>query len=342
VPWHFGDFDAEYRAIRSSAALFDHTAVGLTRLTGDVIPLLQQVLARDVEFLTPERCMMTLMLADDGEPIDLLTVYSFDDYVLLESSHGRQHAAREHLAAHSRGDGNVEIKALDGEWGMLGVEGPYSWGALGRVLDPAITALPYGSVLELDIRGTPVVFSRNGFTGEYGYKLIGPSDIISELWTSLLAQAAPAGQRALQTAMLEVRQPVLHRDCPSRAGIVPAGLQWLTDPMKSEFTGRVRLMAELADRESRRVIGICWTGPDSPAGAEVLAGENVIGDLVAAEYSPGLGKRLGLAMVDRDLAAAGLALGLRPAGQGTGEPDAEAVSLAPPYVVPTSWTTPIL
>lgn len=334
VPWNYGDFEAEYQAIRSSSALFDHTAVGLTRLTGDVTPLLQKVLARDVEFLTPERCMMTLMLADDGHPIDLMTVYSFDDYILLESSYGRQDEAREQLAAHAGQD--VEVTALD-DWGMLGVEGPYSWGAIGRVFDPVVTALPYESVLEIDIMGHSIVFSRSGFTGEYGYKVIARSDIIPEFWKELRTEATPAGQRALEAAMLEVRQPVLHREASGGAGVVERGIQWLVDPTKTDFVGRAQIMAQLADTASGRLLGLSWAGEALPTGTDVLAGEKVIGSLVVKEYSPSMSKWLGLAMVDRELAAAGLTFDLR-----AGERGAEATSLSSPYVIPSSWSIPIL
>jgi glycine cleavage system aminomethyltransferase T len=335
VPWQFGDYAAEYHAIRNSAALLDHTAVGLTKLTGNVAPLLQRVLARDVEFLTPERCMMTLVLADDGRVIDLVTVYSFDDYVLLESSHGRQRETRQHLAAHAGSD--VEISVLDGDWGVLGVEGPYSWGAIGRVLEPAITALPYESVLEFDPDGSPIIFSRSGVSGEYGYKLIGPIDTISKLWEELRTEATPTGQRALETAMLEVRQPILHREVANGDDVVACGIQWLVDPVKDDFIGRPHIMEQLADQKSQRQLGLTWSGDDVPAGTEVLAGDTVIGRLRVSVYSPGLEKWLGLAMVDRELAAPDLTLALR-----DGDRQFEAISLSPPYVVPLSWTTPIL
>jgi glycine cleavage system aminomethyltransferase T len=335
LAWKFSDYQTEYKAIRNSAALFDHTAVGLTRLTGDVTRLLQRVLARDVEFLTPERSMMTLMFTDDGRPIDLMTVYSFDDYVILESSYGRQHDTRQHLAAQA-GD-QVEITALDGEWGMLGIEGPYSWGALGRVLDPSLTALPYESVLELEYAGAPIIFSRSGFTGEYGYKIIGPSGVIADLWERLGNEATPVGQQALETAMLEVRQPILHREVSADTDVVSCGIQWLTDPTKDEFIGRGRLMAQLTDTASPRMLGITWAGDACPAGTDVVAGETVIGKLKVSVDSPSLSRWLGLAVVDRDLAAPGLTLDLR-----NGRHATDAVSLSSPYVVPTSWSTPIL
>jgi glycine cleavage system aminomethyltransferase T len=341
--WCFADYAAEYRAIRSSAALFDHTCVGLTRLTGDVSPLLQRVLGRDIDYLDPEQCMMSLLLDDDAVPVDLVTVYSFDEYVLIESAWGRAEATRAHLRKHA-GPG-IEVEALDGELGVIGIEGPYAWGVVGRVIDPAITALPYESVLEIDWNGERIIFTRSGVSGEYGYKLIGPRPTLAALWEVFSTEAIPAGLQALETAMLEVRQPILHREVSADRNVVTSGALWLLDLAKEDFPGRDKLLEQMADPDGRRTIGLAWAAPDGPAtnntgpngDTVVLADGQEIGTLLCSAYSPALEKYLGLATVPQDLAASGLPLTVRSHGE-----SADALTMAPPYVVPSSWTTPIL
>jgi glycine cleavage system aminomethyltransferase T len=339
--WCFADYAAEYRAIRSSAALFDHTSIGLTRLSGDVNPLLQRVLGRDIDYLDPEQCMMSLMLDDDAVPVDLVTVYSFDEYVLVESAWGRAEATREHLRRHA-GPG-IEVEALDGELGVIGIEGPYAWGVVGRVIDPAITALPYESVLEIDWNGERIIFTRSGVTGEYGYKLIGSRATLAALWEVFSTEAVPAGLQALETAMLEVRQPILHREVSRDRNVVTSGALWLLDLAKEDFPGRDRLLTLMADSDGQRTVGLAWdaNGSDSAAatGSDtvVLAGDQEVGTLLCSAYSPALEKYLGLATVPQDLAASGLPLTVRSDGT-----SADALTMAPPYVVPSSWTTPIL
>jgi glycine cleavage system aminomethyltransferase T len=349
--WCFADYAAEYRAIRSSAALFDHTSIGLTRLSGDVSPLLQRVLGRDIDYLDPEQCMMSLMLDDDAVPVDLVTVYSFDEYVLIESAWGRAEATREHLRRHA-GPG-IEVEALDGELGVIGIEGPYAWGVVGRVIDPAITALPYESVLEIDWNGERIIFTRSGVSGEYGYKLIGPRATLAALWEVFSTEAVPAGLQALETAMLEVRQPILHREVSRDRNVVTSGALWLLDLAKEDFPGRDKLLELMADSDGQRTVGLAWdadgpgaNGPDAggSGGAAapgrdtvVLAGDQEVGTLLCSAYSPALEKYLGLATVPQDLAASGLPLTVRSDGT-----SADALTMAPPYVVPSSWTTPIL
>lgn len=337
LPRTFGDYAAEYRAIRDSAALFDHTALGLTKLTGDRHDLLQRVLARDLDYLEPERAMTSLVLDAAGTPIDLVTVYSFDDCTLLESSWGCAEALREQLRAHvSAGSGDsVTIESLDGEWGVIGIEGPYAWGTIGRVVDPSLGTLPYETVIETEWRGFPLVFTRCGLTGEYGYKLIGQAATLAELWTELAVDATPAGQQALETAMTEVRQPVLYQEAADGRSVVTCGAQWLADLSKTGFIGREALVAMLPD--GPRTIGLAWTGDEAPAGSEVSAGGSAIGSIHVCLFSPGLDQWLALATVAAGFAAAGLPLTVRAiSGQ------VAATTLAPPYVHPTSWVTPIL
>ena len=335
VPWSFSDYATEYHAIRGSVALLDHSALGLTRLSGkDTQPLLQRVLARDIDYLEPERAMMALILEETGAPIDLVTVYSFDDHVLLESSWGCAEATRSHLQRQATGE--VEVTAV-GDQAIIGLEGPLAWGVVGRVLDPSISALPYEGVVELDSDSATLIFSRTGLTGEYGYKLIGPADVLAGLWSQFAEEATPAGQQALETAMIEVRQPLLHREISAGRNVVTCGAQWLADPSKSDFLGRDSLLEMLADTSAPRTVALTWDGDAASPGAEVSAAGTAIGTIAVQVHSPGLGQQLGLATVSPELAAAGLPLSVVADGEAVG-----AVSIAPPYVVPKSWSTPIL
>ena len=334
VPWTFSTYDEEYNALRTFAGLFDHSPLGLLKVTGDVIPFLQRVLARDVEFMTPDNSLMSLILDDAGNPVDLVTIYMLDEYALVETGCGAVEATRQHLLAHAGTD--VEIELLTGEWSVIGIEGPYSWGVVGEVIDRAITALPYEAVTAVQWQGEEIIFARSGFTGEYGYKVVGPLGVLGKLWEALSAHAQPVGYGVLETAMLEVRQPVLRIECERGRGVITAGMNWLIDTTKEEFVGREAVLEHFADPSTQRTIGLVSNGPIAE-GAAVLAGDERIGEIAVAVRSPATDSWLALATVPPELASAGLEL-----VASDGSSTTELRTLAAPYIVPASWTTPML
>jgi aminomethyltransferase len=330
VPAVFTDYEEEYEALRSFAGLFDHSSLRLIKVTGDVHTLLQEVLARDVEFMTPDQSVISLMLADDGDPIDLVTVYLFDDYALVECARGSGDRTLEHLRA--KADGQAEVEWL-ADYAVMAVEGPYAWAVVGEVVDRAITALPYEGVTTVKWGGGEFIFARSGFTGEYGYKFIGPVAIISSLWEAFSPHARPIGYDALETAMIEVRQPVLYLECHER-DVVTAGLNWLVDPTKEDFCGRRAVLDRFEDPDTPRTIGLRVEGGPVEPGAPVRAGSDLIGEVAVAVRLPKSDAYLALATIPSELASAGLELTV---GDGL-----SARSVAAPYVVPMSWTTPML
>lgn len=333
--WLYSDYAAEYQALRSEAAIFDHSGLGLLKISGEALPFLQTVLARDVEFLTPDRCLTSLLLADDGAAADIVCVYVFDEHVLLETAVGRGTQTRRALEAVAPED--VRIESLDDQLRVIGIEGPYAWGPVGKVFSTDLTALPYETVTELDWDGHRIIFARSGFTAEYGYKVMVPHQAAAQVWAALAAHAAPVGQQVLETAMLEVRQPVLHLESRGQ-DVLEAGLGWLVDPSKPEFVGRDALMQAFAERPATSTIGFsAAVGTDVAAGAGVYAGDVLIGQVTCAVVSPGLGGTLGLARVGRDFAAAGLHLHAT-----TEAGPVPVTTLSSPYVIPSSWSTPVL
>lgn len=335
VPWRFSSLQDDYTALRSKAGLLDLRSLGLLELTGDALPFLQRVLARDVEYMSPDSCLSSLVLTPEGEPIDIVTLYPLDDRMLLESSLGCARRLREHLESLAGDD--VTVRDVTSELWMIGLEGPYSWTGVGRVVDPELTALPFESVARTEWDGAEVIFGRSGFSAEYGYKLIAAPEVAAQLWQALRPHAEPAGLEALELAMLETRQPVLRHEA-GPWGVIGAGLNWLIDVTKEEFIGREAILQQFSDGASEQAVGLRLPGEEVPeSGTPVSIDGVVVGSVRHAAYSPGLDGVLVLAGLRSEVASPGLQVNV---GEGGNETEAE--TLASPYVVPLSWSTPIL
>lgn len=331
VALRFGSLDTEYEAIRGRAALLDLSGERLVEITGDGgVEFAQRVLARDVEYLTAERCMTSLVLAADGSVVDQVVVWGRETGMLLESSVGGGTRLLEHLRAEA--DDDVEIVDRTEEYAIFGLEGPYAWGVVGRLIDGELAALPFESVVDTQWDGADIVFARTGMTGEYGYKVLVPRADAERLWTAAAEHAAPAGQEALELAMLEVRQPVLRHEAVGAADILEIGAGWLVDITKDDFVGRDAVLTAFEGPAARRTVGFAG-GDVVPAGTPVTVDGEQVGEVVHAVPSIGLGSTLGLLRVQPELAAAGLRFSVG---------GAEVTTLTSPYVTPKSWSTPII
>ncbi|KMS85708.1 glycine cleavage T C-terminal barrel domain-containing protein [Prauserella rugosa] len=321
----------EYEAIRHRSAVFDLAGTPLIEITGDdATDFAQRVLGRDVEFLTAERCMTSLVLTADGAVVDQVEVWGREDGLLLAGSVGAGPRLLEHL--HAEAGNGVSITDRSDELALLAFEGPYAWGVVGRLIDGELAALPFESVVDASWDGVDIVFARTGATAEYGYKVLVAADAVEKLWTLATAEATPAGYEALELAMLEVRQPITRFEAAG-ADVVEMGAGWLVDITKDDFVGKDAVQAAFASPDTKRTVGFSGSTSLPERGAAVLAGGEVVGEVVHAVHSVALGTTLGLARVTPDLAAAGLTLTVG---------DAEVTTLTSPYVTPKSWSTPII
>ncbi|MGC5015539.1 aminomethyltransferase family protein [Streptosporangium sp. DT93] len=332
VPLRFSSLSQEYQVLRERAAVLDLEGHGLIEITGpSAVDLAQRLLARDVEYLTSDRCMMSLVLDESGRVVDQVIAFGREDGLLLESSCGAGARLLDHVLAHA-GDG-VEVVDRSSELTVIGLEGPYAWGVVGRLIDGELASLPFESVVDTEWNGVEMIFARTGYTGEYGYQMIVPREAAAELWAGALEHAQPAGQEALELAMLEVRQPIPRHEITPNVSVIEIGANWLVDITKADFVGRDAVVEAFESGGGRRTIG--FTGGDGvPApGTRVLAGGQDVGEVVHAVHSAGLGATLGLARVDPELAAAGLDLTVDGLG---------VTTLTSPYIVPKSWSIPII
>jgi aminomethyltransferase len=154
--------------------------------------------------------------------------------------------------------------------------------------------------------------------------------VAASLWQQFAAHGGtPVGHRARETAMLELRQPIVHREVVEGDSVVSAGLNWLVDPVKESFAGS----DALAGGPAARPIGFLVEAGRAAVGDLLYVGPEEVGRIVYLVTSPGAGGDLGLARVAPEWQASRLEF-TTPSG-------ARLRTLAPPYVVPRSWTTPI-
>lgn len=331
----FTSSTVEHVAIRTSSALLDLSGNGGISVTGPgATSLIQTAMARDVEYLFPERCLTTLVLSSDGAIVDLATVYRQVDGFLLESSVGRASALLAQLESLEMEDEVTIAPLLDAVF--LGIEGPTAWEWIGKTIGVEATGLPFQGVTTATVAGAPALVARSGVTGEFGYKVCLALDAAKALWSQLAVEVTPTGYDALEIAMLEVRQPNVHAEVVEGADAITCGFNWVAEPTKASFVGRDALLEQF-ESNTIRTIGFEVEEPSSedlPPGAPVKLGAVPIGTVLLAHRVPGSGRLLGLARVPSELAVSGLPIEV---GASAG-----ARTISSPYTIPTSWSVSIV
>lgn len=335
VPWVYSETGVEYSALRGDAAVIDLSCTGLISVPlTDAGLFLYTVFPHDLASMYPNSSASSLLLDEKGRPVDLVTVHRLDDRWLVETAFGRGPDTAAQLAAQANSPGLADVRH---EFDTVGIEGPYAWRVVRDLLAITVRSLPYAGIAHGSWEDTQVMISRTGYTAEHGYKLYVSRPHGVDLFQAAAALASPAGFRALELAMLEDHQPLLHREAGPDDTVLSCGYNWLVDLGQSDFTGRDAVLAEFKTGSAKRTVGVTFSsGVRVPAQAAVSVDGLAVGHLVHHAESPGLGLTLGVARVDAAWAACGIDLDVATeAGPVAGR------TVPAPYLRPLSWSTPI-
>lgn len=287
---------AEHRACRDGAVVFDVSHLGTVRVVGPgALDTLQRALTNDLTRVTPGRAQYSLLLdPHDASVLDDLLVWwvgpeQFD--VMPNASNTAQ--VRAAIGGHDVTAGRV----------VLAVQGPQARSRLSQVW-PGAAGVARFHVAELAWDGHLGMVAGTGYTGEDGLEIAVPSEAAGALWDALLATGlTPAGLGARDTLRLEAGLPLHGHELGPGITPLQAGLGWAVGWDKPDFVGRAPLAAERATGPRRRLRGLMVEGRRPPrAGHEVRHDDDVIGHVTSGNFSPTLGRGVGLALVSSAMA----------------------------------------
>lgn len=237
--WYKSGAKAEHLAVIGAAGIFDTSHMAAVAVAGvDARRLLQRCFSKDLSRclggggpLIDGRCVYGVFLNDDGTVLDDAIVYQVAEasfMVVVNASMGAGVAAR--LAANAGGMA-VAVSDLTDRVGKMDIQGPLAAKILGRVLrgsQEVFAAMPYFSfkggfglfaaqpaVTLKD--GTPLLLSRTGYTGEFGFELFVAIDKLESLWEMILAAGDSDGLLACGLAARDSLRagavlPLSHQD----------------------------------------------------------------------------------------------------------------------------------
>jgi len=239
--WYPSGARTEHLTVIRAAGVFDTSHMSVVMVQGGgALELLQRCFSKNLECcigkesrpLTNGRSVYGVFLNPQGEVIDDAIVFQLDpeDYmVVVNAGMGPQIAA--HIREHAD-SAEVAVTDLSDRVGKLDVQGPESARILAAAIrdpDSAFDSMPYfsfkgnfdpaaegaGRVQMLD--GTPILLSRTGYTGEFGFEIFTPPDQFTSVWRAVLTAGEKRGLTACGLAARDSLRagavlPLSHQD----------------------------------------------------------------------------------------------------------------------------------
>jgi len=241
MPLWYSSVKDEHLAVLNGAGVFDTSHMAAVTIAGSgAADLLQYCFSNDLDAcmgpskkpLSPGRCVYGAFLDENGQTIDDAIVFfvEADSYMVVVNA-GMGGTIADHLQ-HNLGGRDATITDLTDRLGKMDIQGPAAANILGQVLaDPKSVfadmpyfsfkghfdpASPLADAVRLD-DGTPMLLSRTGYTGEFGFEIFLAPDKIQRLWERLLEAGQsndikPCGLAARDSLRAGAVLPLSHQD----------------------------------------------------------------------------------------------------------------------------------
>jgi sarcosine oxidase subunit alpha len=311
-PYHYGDWQAEYRAVREAVSLMDVSTLGKFLVGGaDATALLERVYPCRIDDLAAGRIRYALMLGEAGYVFDDGLVCALEDgrYFVTTSSGGASGVEAWLRDWADRWELRVHVADQTAALGAILVAGPRARDLLGALSGDALDAegFPYMAHREIDVAGVACRALRVGFVGELAYELHHPRSRSVALWDALLAAGEPLGIRphgldALELLRLEKGHIYIGQDTLPDSTPAKLGMGWAVAADKPSFLGKPALERMAALPLERRLVGIAFE-PGAPApepGAPLFDGQRISGRLTSCVESPAASCAIALAWIYAD------------------------------------------
>jgi folate-binding protein YgfZ len=308
------DAGAGHAAVRRSAGLIDRRDHGVIEVTGrDRATFLHALLSNDVKSLMPGQGCAATLLDVHGKVQVVLRVWVADDRILLVTPPGTAASTLEALDTYLFSEKAV-LRDASEDWALFMVAGPQAPALVERLAGGAPDARPWSHAAG-SIDGVGVRLVRGaGETGDPEVWIAAPAGEADRVWKAFTAAGTTVvGPDALETLRIEAGTPRFPADIGPAVLLPEVPFETLVSHTKGCYPGQ-EVVVRIRDRGhvNRHLRGLVLQGDAVPApGSEVVAGDATIGAVTSATHSPDLGRPIALAMVRRQHAEPGTAVGVR-------------------------------
>lgn len=328
MPVQYTSIMDEHQVVRKAAGLFDISHMGEVMVNGaGAEEFLNRTLTNDIRKIDVGQGQYTLMCNEQGGVIDDLYAYRLGDkeyLLIINASRIDEDVAwlQKQLSNFARKD-SVELQNVSDQMAAVALQGPrveefinqcFPDRSSGGTSVGNPTELKKNQIARFAFSGKPVWISRTGYTGEDGFEIVAPSEMISDVWSKILSVGhqyclQPAGLGARDTLRTEVCYPLYGHELDEQTTPIEAGVGFFVSFDKGDFVGRAVMLEQKANGTTKKCVAFKMTDKSAPPRPHYpiwSTGPSAvqIGEVVSGTQSPSLGVGIGLGYVKTEFAKA--------------------------------------
>jgi aminomethyltransferase len=305
LPSSYDTKEEEYDALINGVAIWDVAVERQVEIMGpDAARLTQYLCTRDISKMKIGAGRYTFVCNYEGGILnDPVLLKLADDHFWLSLADNDIGLWAQAIGA----EGGYDCVVREPDVSPVQVQGPKSLHLIRDAFGDEIAQLGYYRFAETDLEGIPVVVSRTGWSGEFGYEVwLRDSSRGPELWDSLFAAGEPYGAiPGVPNTRRRIEGGILSYGTDMDPTVNPfeVGFDRLVNfATADDFVGRAALEQVAANGVTRRLTGIKI--PEQVGGndrlLDVSIDGEVVGYLTSMTWSPRFEATVGFVMVPTD------------------------------------------
>ena len=308
----------EVLAVRNGVGLIDVGTLGKIEAHGaGAAQFLDRVYAGQFSTLQPGMTRYGLMLDESGVIIDdgVIARLGAEHFYFTTTTSNSSSVFRELGRLATMWRLPVGLANLTGHFSAFNVAGPSARALLRKLtsLDLSHAAFPYLGVREAHVAGVRCRLMRVGFVGEIGYEIHLSSEDAPTVWSALMSAGKPFGIRpfgveAQRVLRLEKGHVIIGQDTDGLTHPLEIGAGWALRMNKPFFIGQRSLRILERKPTRQHLVGFRLPTPGTVRVREshlIIDGSRIAGRVTSVAHSPTLDYRIGLALVDPEIARRG-------------------------------------
>lgn len=297
MPLQYSSPQDEVAAVRNKAGVFDVSHMGEFFVNGaDAVNYVDFMLPNDFKNLPLNKAIYSPLCHEDGGIVDDLIAYKLTDTRVMICVNAANIEKDFNYFKKFVDDFNCKLEDRSNDYSLVAIQGPESLSIVHNLYPDSKEVGKFGLLVPNLDDTTPTVLARTGYTGEEGFEIFVPNEIIYEVWEKIMdAGAQPCGLVARDVLRLEACYPLYGNELSDDLSPLETGLKWTVKMEKSNFVGK----SALAERERKYKQVKLYIEKGIPReGYKIFsADDKEIGVVTSGTYSPTLKKGIAMGLV---------------------------------------------